>query len=69
MSLEFGSNAAMVLSSLFLADCHCQAAPVSASADTAMSAASVRPASRAGRRLRAAGAAGFASGCTGTGLR
>ena len=52
MSLELGSSATMVLSNLFLALCHCQAAPVTAKADTAMSTAADRAASSAGRRLR-----------------
>ena len=50
MSLELGSSAAMVLSRLFFALCHCHAAPVTASADTAMSTAADRAASSAGRR-------------------
>ena len=52
MSLEFGSSAAIVFSSLFFADCHCHAAPVIARADTAMSAAMVRATTTARRRCR-----------------
>ena len=50
MSREFGSSAEIRLSMLFFADCHCQAPPVIASASTAKSAASERPANMTRRR-------------------
>ena len=67
MSLEPGSSAAMVLSSLFLAVCHCHAAPVTASAQPAMSAAAVRPRISAPRRRPSWTAAGAGSGVPGPG--
>ena len=44
MSRDPRSNAETLLSMLFFDDCHCQAPPVSASADTAIRAAATRPA-------------------------
>ncbi len=44
MSREPRSSAETLLSMLFFDDCHCQAPPVSASADTAIRAAAARPA-------------------------
>ena len=64
MSREFGSSAEIRFSMLFFWDCHCQAPPVIASASTANSAASDRPANITRRRVLGffGGAMGSAAG-------